>query len=67
MESYKDETNHKLAKINVSLYSAILSKDKKGIISLYDEANKLNLDIVDDKIFDEYDKLVDEANEILNK
>ena len=57
--------NQKLNGIIQMLIGSIKTSDKKGILNAYELAKSVNLDVVDDKIFETYDLLVGEANEVL--
>lgn len=57
--------DNKLRAINTQLNKAIEKKDKKQILSLYDEANKIDFDSVGVSAGETYDELVSKANDIL--
>lgn len=61
----KIDSEVKLRNINEKLRDAIKRKDKKAIIELYAASNRLNLQIVDNDLYSEYDDLISKANDIL--
>lgn len=61
-----DLNSYLLKKIILKLSSAIKLKDKTFIIKIYDyvETN-IDLEKVPDKLFEQYDQLIDQSNNIL--
>lgn len=62
--SYKD---YRMNELNSLLKAAINKRDKRFISRLYNLYNTIDLERVSDCLFNEYDSLVDRANDILYK
>lgn len=58
---------HHLQLINKALKDAIAIKNKAVILNLYEEVTEVDLEAVSDRLFCEYESLVDQANEILEE
>lgn len=62
---YSNTETSKLYNLNSRLTIAISKKDKAAILELYDEASRINMDMVKSTVFKAYDSLVDAGNEIV--
>lgn len=58
--------NQALKFVNQMLADAIQVKDKKRILDVYETIENINLEDVDQEVFDRYNELVSDANDILN-
>lgn len=58
--------NAQLLSVNLALIQAIQEKDKEGIIKAFIDASTINMDYADLELLEEYESLVEQANDILD-